>query len=333
VLEGKEAPSPSSDMYSFGVVLSELLVGQRLAGPTDVRKVAKKLTRQHADLLKLLLGRLDGRNAAAALLQNPLFKTPLRTCVVCKEDFSLTAGVECDGKEPHFQCNDCFAGYVASESTDELRLLEKRGCKVLCPVHKADPATCASQPFQDDVVARHVPGEVFQTYIEARKQLVEKQVSQVMAREHEQKLQAEFARLAELDEKSRQVEQAYRHICEQILTNRCPRCHIAFVDIDDSACFAMKCRNCPSKFCGWCLADCGDGSIEEDSEAHSHVILCEFSKEPGQLFSTLAKFEAAHKERKTRLLLQYLAALPPEVKQDVIVRCRAVFRRHKLHIE
>mmetsp|Transcript_39773 Transcript_39773/g.78214 ORF Transcript_39773/g.78214 Transcript_39773/m.78214 type:complete len:314 (+) Transcript_39773:1-942(+) len=313
-------------MYSFGVVLSELLVGQRLTEPADVNKVAKQLTQQHAALLKKLLGRLDGRNAAVALLQDPMFKTPLRTCLVCGEDGSLASGVECDGKEPHFQCNDCFAGYVANESTDELRLLEKRDCKVLCPVHKTDPATCASQPFKDDVVARHVTGEVFQTYLKARKQLVEKQVSEEMTREHEQKMQAEFARLAKLDEKSRQVEQAYRHICEQILTNRCPRCHIAFHDIDDRHCFAMKCSNCPCNFCGWCLADCG-------TDAHSHVLRCKFSKEPGELFSTLAKFEAAHKERKTRLLLQYLAALPPEVKQDVIVRCHTVLLQHDLQIE
>ena len=70
-----------------------------------------------------------------------------------------------------------------------------------------------------------------------------------------------------MDEEQRKVRAAYLHICEELLTLKCPRpdCKQAFIDFD--GCFALRCSRCPCHFCGWCGADCG-------GDAHPHVRQC-----------------------------------------------------------
>ena len=93
----------------------------------------------------------------------------------------------------------------------------------------------------------------------------------------------------------RKVLLARKHVEEEILTSKCPRphCRQAFLEFD--GCCALKCSNCPCRFCAWCGVDCGNGS----NDAHNHVAACGAKPDgadvfyPGSLaevFSARAKF-------------------------------------------
>jgi hypothetical protein len=80
--------SSLSDQSLFHVVL-----GDRFKTPQDVSK-AKGLTQDQAAVLKRLLGPLDKRNSAAALLQLPMFQltSEVRQCQICLEEHKLETG-------------------------------------------------------------------------------------------------------------------------------------------------------------------------------------------------------------------------------------------------
>ena len=68
--------------------------------------------------------------------------------------------------------------------------------------------------------------------------------------QYQQRLNEELRRLVALDEQSRKVLVARKHIEEEILQMRCPRpgCRRAFYDFD--GCFALSCGACQCKFYG-----------------------------------------------------------------------------------
>ena len=208
------------------------------------------------------------------------------------------------------------------ESNSQLRLVEKRNGKVFCSVRKANSASCGSESFADEVVARHVPGDVLQVYLATCRRMEEKRLAQEMELQKQREIKAELDRLTKLDETARKVEQAFRHIANQVLTLRCPRCHTAFIDF--SGCFALSCSSCPCNFCGWCLADCG-------KDAHKHVANCSANQAGRDVFAKKELFEAYQKDRKRNLVLQYLATLG-DLRGAVVARCRTEFRDLGLQI-
>ena len=90
----------------------------------------------------------------------------------------------------------------------------------------------------------------------------------------------------------RKVLVARKHVEEEILTSKCPRCRAAFLDFDGCCALQVRdssirlstrnqkpkprnskpeiqCSNCPCNFCAWCGADCGGADA-----AHRHVAAC-----------------------------------------------------------
>jgi hypothetical protein len=130
---------------------------------------------------------------------------------------------------------------------------------------------------------------------------MEQQVAQTAA---EQAQQQQAARAA-LDA----VARARSHIIDSILTLRCPKCSKAFDNFD--ACFALVCTDtgghgCGTQMCGFCLKDCGRTSLD----CHNHVLICPYNINPGRsLFGKIEVFEAAQRERRKRLIHQYLDTL------------------------
>jgi hypothetical protein len=128
----------------------------------------------------------------------------------------------------------------------------------------------------------------------------------------QQRLNEELRRLLALNERGRKVLMARKHSEEEILQMRCPRrdCRRAFHEFD--SCFALCCGACPCKFCGWCLADCGD------QNAHPHVARC--SEKPPNAdtyFSSRRDFEDSHTKRCKRKVTEYLASLETETRAAV----------------
>eukprot|EP00961_Rhodomonas_salina_P052015 698340-Rhodomonas_salina.1 len=62
--------------------------------------------------------------------------------------------------------------------------------------------------------------------------------------EYARKVDEELQRLLALDERQRKVEQARKHVEEEVLQLKCPRCKQAFLDFD--GCCALQCSRCVS---------------------------------------------------------------------------------------
>jgi len=129
------------------------------------------------------------------------------------------------------------------------------------------------------------------------------------ARVGERLIDAEIEKLTRLDEEQRKVLNARRHIQENILTLKCPRCAQAFLDF--TGCFALTCSHCGCGFCAWCLKDCG-------RDAHDHVRDCG-NKPRGAdtFFGSFTDFEEAMKRRQRDSLRAYLQTLDHATREAV----------------
>jgi hypothetical protein len=107
-----------------------------------------------------------------------------------------------------------------------------------------------------------------------------------------------------------------RHLLalQELQNDRCPRCDAVFVDKEEGDCFAVRCANpvCrgadtrdggATKFCGWCLHDCGTSS----DAAHAHVRRCPKSLNPGNFFGRPGDWERARERRRRERTEAYLA--------------------------
>ena len=244
--------------------------------------------------------------------QKRIARGPPRQCLVCQEDCFLSQGLDCPASQAnlnhgdhHFVCDECFSGHVTHCSKEEIRLRRKRNGLIWCPNRTPD-LKCRAAGYSDDMVAKHVESEALQIYLKSRLELKELELAADMEAKKEQAIQAEVERLEKLSEFDRKVQTARRH-CEQMLTLKCPRCNLAFYDLDFNHCFALSCRGCPCHFCAWCLRDC-----DNSQAAHTHVEQCGFNLAPNKdLWSTPQLFNQAHRERKERALRDYFRTLVP----------------------
>ena len=116
------------------------------------------------------------------------------------------------------------------------------------------------------------------------------------------------------------MQQAVRHVQEDIQTDKCGNCGTAFFDFD--ACCAVKCNRCHLYFCFWCL----DGGMEF-GPSHTHVQNCKVTihvvpfhmllsnswvlqyNKSGELFATREQTELGRKDRQKRCFTDYLKEL------------------------
>jgi len=302
--------SPATDVFAFGEV---------------VRLVTKQCPEQEALVQQLKAADPASRPTVAQMLQHPFFdaiwawgKDETRQCCVMASescDFGnaacrLSEGVECAGQRSHFICHGCFDKHVQALAEAPISARRSREGRIFCPKH---PLECDGCHFADADVAASVPTATFDLYIQARVALLEERKATELEAEMKQQLATELDRMAALQEGQRRVLQARRHIEEDILTCKCPRCGQAFVDFE--GCFALRCSRCPCAFCAWCGADCGH-------DAHQHVPQCRERPRGGDPFyDTLARFQDAQARRRRRLLATYLPTLDDETRRAV---CRAL---------
>ena len=219
-----------------------------------------------------------------------------QSCISCLEDFDAAGGLECN-EHSHFLCSDCLSGWVqAATSEENLGQLAQHG-GVKCP------PPCAAI-FSHGGIARRVPDAIFALYLDAKEKIAEQKINA----ECDARLEAERVRIAVLTAEEIRPQQIRKHIVDRILTLACPRCGQAFVDFD--GCTALTCSRCNAGFCAWCLADCGN-------DAHRHVANCNDNKAPGRdVYANMQLFEAGQRERRTKMLRNYLAKLPTDAVRD-----------------
>jgi len=210
------------------------------------------------------------------------------------EIIPLREGLRCGQAESYFACDGCHSQQtrIAAEGA-----LGARGGVECCGFR------CGAL-YEEQALAVHCTPEAYARYQQARVQYVQATAK----RDVVQRLEAERLRLEVLPKADRRAQQVYRHIVEEILTLKCPRCRKEFVDFD--ACFALRCRNaadngCRAEFCAFCLALCGT-----NAHAHQHVAQCPFNINPGRdVFGSLENFDEAQQRRRERLLWKYLAPM------------------------
>jgi len=231
-----------------------------------------------------------------------------RTCIICFTDAELGGGIECassDGEgPPHFTCCECLSLYVVEEvsGVNLPRFSERGGIRCAAP-------TCAARVFTDGALARSLPDDTFSTYAEAKQKLAEQRINAELERNFEARLATERQRFATVnaDESARRARQ---HIVERILTLACPRCGQAFLDFN--GCFALTCSRCQAGFCAYCLADCG-------TDAHAHVASCPHGR--GGYHGSFGVFEAAQRERRARMVKDYVETLPKDEAERALREC------------
>lgn len=130
--------------------------------------------------------------------------------------------------------------------------------------------------------------------------------------QHEQALRDLEERL--LREAHNTVAPVLRHIIDNVLTTRCPRCGQAFHDWD--GCLALKCRRvgCTAAFCAVCLTDCG-------GDAHAHVQACQWVP-GGNLFAAADEVPALQSAWRVHAIRTAAAGLPAAARARLVEALR-----------
>jgi hypothetical protein len=276
---------------------------------------------QTAELISALTSRgPESRPPAKNAMKWPFFAVlkdvstkVTQTCAFCEMNgddavYGADDGIQCS--EGHFHCGSCLTRLTKDLlKVENQSQLAQREAQVMCFKF---PCDCRSPGFHAGDLARHLPVEDFQALLKARIDVMNQQTASELEDKFQQRVNEELKRLLALDERGRKVLMARKHIEEEILQMRCPRrnCRRAFYDFD--GCFALSCGACQCKFCGWCLADCGD------RDAHSHVAHCP-EKPPNvdTYFGSSRDFKHSHNKRCKRKVLEYLASFEPETRAAV----------------
>jgi len=234
---------------------------------------------------------------------------------VCKERARHADGAVCG--EGHLVCRDCMEGHVQHCAGEDMRVRRQREGRVPCP-HATPALGCAAAPYSDKELARAVPAAAFEAYVRARIELEESKLLEKAEHEQEEWRREELARLQALDEEGRAVLAARRHIEEEILTSRCPRCKAAFLDF--AGCCALTCHRCPCAFCAWCGADCG-------ADAHEHAANCA-AKLAGAsgLFPTREQLARGQAQHRAGVLRRYLDGLAEATRAALLREMRGTLR-------
>ena len=175
-----------------------------------------------------------------------------------------------------------------------------------------------------------VPGSgntAHQQYSKALLSAKERELVEQMNEEHREKMEQELKRLREKGAEERAIDMHREHVVEKILTLACPRCSQAFVDF--SNCFALTCSRCTCHFCAYCLKD--SGYDPEEIKNHEHVRTCKYSKSPGNYFGTEENFNLAQRERRQRMLSDYMNSIQSaSIRTRVAQACRPYTTEHEL---
>ena len=147
---------------------------------------------------------------------------------------------------------------------------------------------------------------------------MEVQLREELEEQKKREVEVELERLRQLGQREAELMRHRKHIEEEFLQPKCPRCRRAFFDFE--GCFAISCSTCSCKFCGWCLKDCGDG------DAHPHVLQCrKVPRGADALFPQMptvrGAFETTHKQRCREQINSYLQTLADDIRDNV----RALF--------
>ena len=194
----------------------------------------------------------------------------------------------------------------------------QKQCKGRCYCEHGGPGgECDSEYFSDAALAQHTQhaNGAFEAYLAVRRKLDATEMEKKGEEELVRRLAAELERRAQMSERELAVDDARKHIINEILTLKCPRCCTAFLDFAN--CFAVKCGTCDCHFCGWCIADCG-----EYGECHMHVAVCDAKPAGAGMFYADGDPDVAEdmfaKQNRARFEEQLQKFFAEEVEEEIL---------------
>lgn len=212
-------------------------------------------------------------------------------CCICFDD---TEDVFCTSHR-HVMCSECFSGHVQAESNH----IDFRGT-VKCPLHRLNECDC--EGFSVSFVAKHASDEAFTEFDRKRYEIKEKSLIT--------KIEADLKQKMVLQSRETAVEKDLRHVRENILTLKCPKCFHAYSPSFDG-CLALLCPSCTQSFCAKCHMQCKDIRL-----CHAHVATCTMNKSPDGLFHNPTTIRNIQNEMRKQKLQYFLAGKPH--KKDLL---------------
>lgn len=207
-------------------------------------------------------------------------------CSICFDD---TDDVFCTSHR-HVMCNECFSGHVLAESNH----IDFNGT-VKCPLHRLNQCDCRG--FSVSFIAKHASEEAFTEFDRKRYAIKEKSLVT--------KIEADLKKKLTLQNNETAVEKDLRHVRENILTLKCPKCFYAYSPSFDG-CLSLRCpNNCGQFFCAKCHLQCKDSK-----SCHNHVAVCRLNKSPAGLFHSAAVIQNIQNEMRKQKLIYFLSTKP-----------------------
>jgi ankyrin repeat protein/serine/threonine protein kinase len=305
VLRGVSA-SKAGDVYSFGLTMFDIVIGKKAISerPINIELLASHEPIEDGtalrDLARLMLDTAPERRISASdALKSALFAPPppgrdaahdRRECSVCCNTHWLDEGLSCS--EQHFVCNGDLESLTKHFCSLSLAEIARRSAL------RCSEGGCKSAAWSNADLARALSEAQFAEYIDKLRAVSENRVLVEQQQRHQADLAQLERRLRGEMARDEEIAAHRRHITNDLLCLRCPRCEQVFVDFVN--CFALTCGKCRAGFCAWCLHDCGE-------DAHRHVNNCAHNTtQPRSVFGTEAQFEQAQRERRANLVRAYL---------------------------
>eukprot|EP01065_Artemidia_motanka_P019243 TRINITY_DN2281_c0_g2_i1.p1 TRINITY_DN2281_c0_g2~~TRINITY_DN2281_c0_g2_i1.p1 ORF type:complete len:917 (+),score=306.67 TRINITY_DN2281_c0_g2_i1:65-2752(+) len=271
------------------------------AGEADVQALGRSLLAALSDqgvgddmeecFNELARGRLTAGDALQLeVLRRRAKKEKRVECVICFQQTAASASVVCSNG--HLHCKADFEALLLDTPAESRR---RCGGRLRC-----QGQGCDAEPFGLGAVARALSPEMLARY--------EEEISTVQRKEGKEEGRRVAEQTARARQREAETDAAVRHIQDEVLNLKCPKCGQVVFDWD--ACAALRCPRCNCGFCGLCLLDCGD--------AHSHVPGCRLNQNRGSVYAGgEAGYAGAHRVLKQERLTAFLRELRPVVADEL----------------
>jgi serine/threonine protein kinase len=306
-------PSEMSDVFSLGVTLLDIIIfgGDQSKIPTESSVLGHRLNigaarggLVNADPLHLLVKEMLSEEASARpkaaqaehRLKAMIHEENARECPVCMDRFAPDEGLACAARESHFICHGCMSQDIICRQVDLIGTDDLGSDYVFCCMK---PDGCDSPAYPLRVIAQHSSPEAFDAIGRRIEDLKRAQMEQ----EFDQKRKDLEAALLQKSQEALEVLAKRRHIENEIMALRCPKCKLVFSDY--SGCAALTCR-CKCAFCALCLEDCG-------ADAHRHVRHCKLNPTE-DVYITEGVWHGIVTEQRRRAFQAYWRSLADGVK-------------------
>ena len=279
--------SEKSEVFSFGIVLLELITGRvQMQGDDESRtNLYSRFVEEEEDLvascdrrveweadclasmaelalnctktfpkrissMSVIVQRLmelEGRTSGRTDVTAAVVAVSKIRCLVCFDAYVASDGIACKS-ESHFLCHSCFSGEVCEQSASEQRgAFSANGCNVVCRTCTPGPGGRFVFGLKD--LAANCSEEAMQVFLSVRDHVAEAKI----VREEEEKFAVRLEAMRRENLQTGRAEELRRHcnhIAEHILTLKCPNaaCRMVFgMERDFSSCFALKCDHCKNQ--------------------------------------------------------------------------------------